>query len=152
MTQDHIVLCGPTRVWDPVRPIGPVLIQVPALSSSSQHWRRTATRTAVRRRRRLRREVRLAGTAFLLFVVPLAWGILTVGRSDAEQPAVSARLTGIEIVSPSFAAADESSRVTGPTEPSAAAPGVLRERQTPVVLPGYVLPDDGSEEPAHAGS
>jgi hypothetical protein len=27
-----------------------------------------------------------------------------------------------------------------------------REAQTPVVLPGYLLPDDGAEEPSHAGS
>jgi hypothetical protein len=35
-------------------------------------------------------------------------------------------------------------------EPAALAP--YAEAESPVVFPGYLLPDDGCEEPAHAGS
>jgi hypothetical protein len=35
-------------------------------------------------------------------------------------------------------------------EPAALAP--YAEAESPVVFPGYLLPDDGGEEPAHAGS
>lgn len=35
-------------------------------------------------------------------------------------------------------------------EPSTLAP--YAEAEPPVVLPGYLLPDDGGEEPLHAGS
>jgi hypothetical protein len=36
------------------------------------------------------------------------------------------------------------------SEPAAAAPEV--DPEVPVVLPGYVLPDDSLEEPTHGGS
>jgi hypothetical protein len=35
-------------------------------------------------------------------------------------------------------------------EPAALAP--YADAESPVVFPGYLLPDDGCEEPAHAGS
>jgi hypothetical protein len=35
-------------------------------------------------------------------------------------------------------------------EPAALAP--YADAESPVVFPGYLLPDDGREEPAHAGS
>lgn len=35
-------------------------------------------------------------------------------------------------------------------EPAVMAP--YAEAESPVVFPGYLLPDDGCEEPAHAGS
>jgi hypothetical protein len=35
-------------------------------------------------------------------------------------------------------------------EPAVLAP--YAEAESPVVFPGYLLPDDGCEEPAHAGS
>jgi hypothetical protein len=41
--------------------------------------------------------------------------------------------------------------ITITIEPSAGLTAPV-DAETPVVFPGYLLPDDGVEEPAHAGS
>jgi hypothetical protein len=124
-------------------PIAPVLIQVPALPCSARGRRSSRP---VRRRRRLRREVRIAGSALLLGL-PLAAAALMLGgaRSSALTPdegptrPATAGAEGPPVVS-----------IAMPIDPEP--PASVRESVPPVQLPDYVLPDDGSEEATHAGS
>ena len=123
----------------------PLLIQVPAVRVPRQARRPSAKATerirvhgadAIRpRRRRLRREVRLVGSA-LMMVAFLALGA-----------------TLLRALPSSLADGAERSNIAARRAPavflSIEAPG--RETEPPVVLPGYLLPDDGTEEPAHAG-
>ncbi|HEV3166760.1 MAG TPA: hypothetical protein VGZ22_22225 [Isosphaeraceae bacterium] len=156
MNRNQPALCGPDIDWssDTIRAIGPVLIQVPDLSATrrSSHRFGSSATTTTRRRRRLKREVRFAGAALLLMGMPLGWVFTTSGTAP-EPTGVSARLIGIEGVgSPTIASAEDDPRLTLPIEPVVSVPSQARGEDAPVVLPGYVLPDDGSEEPAHAGS
>jgi hypothetical protein len=147
MNRDMKALSGPVYVRNPVRPIGPVLIQVPALPGSTARTPiRPSGRTTTRRRRRLRRELRVAGSALLL-VAPLAWAALFLFGGDTEPVGVPARLVGIE----GFASAEELPRLVIPIVPMVTVPPPARDAKGPVVLPNYVLPDDGFEEPTHAG-
>ena len=128
-----------------------VLIQVPAVRSvpSARRPSRLATERARRYgstpppRRRLRKEIRaaayllgaatpLALAVVLLLGLPVARGLAPEAADEGFAPP-SIRLT-IEALS----------AVPGST---AAEPLAL----PPVNLPGYLLPDDGIEEPAHAG-
>jgi hypothetical protein len=154
MNRDSTALVAPARSVPPALPtLGPVLIRVPTLGRDQRRrGSHSGGRTLVGRRRRLRREVRVTATAFLV-VGPLGLAMAVFqGAGPPSQPAVAARLTGIEFVAGSFA----------PEEPHAQSLPVLapalrvsvpakRPVDAAVVLPGYVLPDDGSEEPAHAG-
>jgi hypothetical protein len=116
-------------------------------------------------RRRLRREVRLAGWA-LLSLVPLLgagtldWGslrsrvlalpvsiALATNRDRAEvAAAIAPELPAGEPVSPTNAPPV----VVLSIEPALGAP--VSDAEIPVVFPGYLLPDDSLEEPAHEGS
>ena len=137
---------------EPTGPIIPVLIRVPSLDPTTGARRRPPIR-----RRRLRREVRMAGS-LLIMATPLAWALMMMGGRDPEPLAgVPARLIGIEGLGTSV---DESARNPAIARPStslgpetAATVGPASPRATwgPVVLPGYLLPMDGNEEPAHAG-
>ena len=124
----------------------PVLIQVPALPGTDRA-RRVATsrlRSAPPRRRRLRREIRQGGTALLLAAPFLAavlgfWGgrtgsSLTSGDDSGEQSAPPPRVT-----------------LTRPIEESTVQTA-RPDSRPPIVFPGYVLPAESGEEPAHAGS
>jgi hypothetical protein len=131
MTTETCALLGPSPTRDTMTnrietTVVPVLIQVPALSASA---RRAALRpVGRRRRRRLRREVRVAGSA-LLFGVPLAWGLLAFwgGRPDAVAS-------------------------TAPCPPDYSAVSISLDVEAPprVVLED-VVPDIGCEETVHAG-
>jgi hypothetical protein len=86
--------------------------------------------------------VLLVGT--LASVSPLLRGALSVFASQSDRAAEGRGVLG-------------AARVVGsrPTisisiEPAALAP--YAEAESPVVFPGYLLPDDGGEGPAHAGS
>ena len=168
-TRNSVALHRPVETRDerdwqaPRHTLAPVLIRVPDLSAAAgaaRRRRRAEGRQSLRRKRRLRKEVRLVGSAFLLLCAPLAWSILTsVGphhhHHQAEPVGVSAQLMSIEMDGPAFASASPGEaprRVPRPVEPALATPARPRDDMAPVVLPGYVLPDDGSEEPAHAGS
>jgi hypothetical protein len=103
----------------------------------------------IKPRRRLRREVRVVGYG-VLFIGTLAW------ISPVLRGTLPVFLTQSDRVQASRGVLD-TSRVLGarPTisisiEPAALAP--YAEADSPVVFPGYLLPDDGGEEPAHAGS
>jgi hypothetical protein len=147
MTRNTRALPRPLHIGEPVRPHVPVLIQVPALPGpTARTMLRSSARTTMRRRRRLRREFRIAGSALLLGT-PLACTLLFLFAGDPEPVGVPARLVGIEGV----ASADEMPRLTTPIAPVVTVPPALRDSHAPVVLPDYVLPDDGSEESTHAG-
>jgi hypothetical protein len=125
-----------------------VLIRVPALQTpSALHSSRSAARPAVARRRRLRREVRLTATVLLL-VAPLGFAILAFQAAKPEPQGVAARLTGIEGLGH---ATDEGPGLALPAAPAMHVSLPACEDDGAVVLPNYVLPDSGTEEPSHAG-
>jgi hypothetical protein len=126
------------------------------------HWQR-ARPSAARPKRRLRREVRIAGCA-LLALAPL-FAACTLGWSGrparvlacsiAEATAPDRRSDGSNLPrDPSNRSAD--TRVGSPgvvvisIEPAALSPGT--DTEIPVVFPGYILPDDSLEDSTHEGS
>lgn len=121
-------------------PAAPVLIQVPALA-------RTAG--AIRPRRRLRREVRVAGY-WLLALVPAsvacaAWG-------GVARPPVLLNVPSPDRVSAPAAADPAPERgITLSLDPTPALAGVEAE-PCRVFLTGQILPLDAAEEPTHGGS
>ncbi len=133
------------------------LIQVPRAELASRRlclappypWppRPKATR---RTRRRLRREVRLAAVAmFALLPVPLALAVTHWPVAPSKRPA-SSRMLAIPAPGDSGTLGSFHAPVWLSVEP--AGPTVDGERETPVVFPGYLLPDDNHEESSHAGS
>jgi hypothetical protein len=125
---------------DVERPIVPILIQVPALTVSSRRISRPGTR-----RRRLRKEVRVAGLT-MMSMLPLTLLLLTLGGAGpTERPGivvvnrVPAAPVGAEVIADVVLTFD--TERTGPASTAI----------VPVVFPGYLLPVDGLEEPAHAG-
>ena len=151
-----------------------LLIEVPAIKplpsargSRTRHQRMPITgRTPRRSRRRLRREVRLAGSA-LLALVPilsactLGWSnrpdrIVACAISDPLQSEVATDHDGLSDHSdPALPhrlgrAIASSGVVVLSTEPPAAASGTSVD--PPVIFPGYILPDDTREDLLHEGS
>lgn len=126
------------------RPAVPVLIQVPALGSGP-HIRPLRRTAAPARRRRLRREVRMAGVG-LLAGLPLTCLTLALGLGGP---------LGAAQASKSGKAADPAGVVsvveTAPIAPPDALDAASWE-PAPVILPGYLLPVEDLEDPAHAGS
>lgn len=125
------VQCRPSTAHAGPGPV-PTLIRVPALPAA----RRVGVTT--RRRRRLRREVKVAGTA-LLFGLPMAWTLLAFGpRAEAGRAEVARA-----VVEPASMGVDSPSIVTISLEADEARP--------PVVLHA-IAPAEGPEEvAAHAG-
>ncbi|WP_154673637.1 hypothetical protein [Singulisphaera acidiphila] len=109
-------------------------------------------RRPVARRRRLRREVRMAGYTLLmasplLLASLLLWGGRpTVSMASARPPVVEAR----DCDAKDLAASSRPPAISISIEPYALTP--YEEVESPVVLPGYLLPDDGCEDTHHAGS
>jgi hypothetical protein len=151
----------------------PVLIAVPKsklrANMSSRYvarpHMRISGRTTRRGRRRLRREVRVAGCA-LLALVPIAsactlgWSnrpdrILACSISDPRQVtadndgfADAPRLdVSYQTLQPMFAT---SRAVVHSVGQEVAIPGASLEAS--VIVPGYVLPDDSREDSVHEGS
>jgi len=149
-----------------------VLILVPLVRPSSTRRSKVAESAAMsprpwvvrRPRRRLRRQVRVAGYALLgLLPMLLAWSHWTDARSiqhtgflllslPSHRPGGEAPDDGTDPK-----ASNSASAVTlSPTpvllsiEPVGTA--VDSDTETPVVFPGYLLPDDHHEEPVHEGS
>jgi hypothetical protein len=150
----------------------PVLILVPHVrpkpirrSSRAGSTARSPRLRGVRRpRRRLRRSVRVAGYA-LLALLPFLLGLshLTDARSlrhpGARLLSLPAHRSGSEALDRGTdpgAWISTSAATTSPApillsiEPVGTA--VDSEIETPVVFPGYLLPDDYHEEPVHEGS
>lgn len=130
----------------------PVLIEVPILpelnAAESRAWgvRRPAARPHHRRRRRLRREIRGAAYAMLV-VVPMTvapFGLL------GGRPAPSPRPGALVVEAADLGATRQPPSISISIEPTIGVAGP--EAEPPVVFPGYLLPVDDTEEPAHAGS
>jgi hypothetical protein len=102
-------------------------------------------------RRRLRREVRLAGY-LMICLLTLIW-VPRVLLFRSEGSAVEARSgrtgAGRGRAGTAFRTVPAPA-ISISIEPAGLAPYAGAE--SPVVFPGYLLPDDGCEEPAHAGS
>jgi hypothetical protein len=152
-----------------------VLIEVPEVKASGpsrgrrrvmdrQHDWRPSSRSP---RRRLRREVRVASGALLLFVplicvCALGWQSLSsqllattivdaTARPRIERVAYQDRThRAWPVNSPAAEPTEVPSAVVLSIEPAVVAPESGSE--IPVILPGYVLPDDSLEESSHAGS
>ncbi len=131
----------------------PILIEVPRVGT--MHGRvGSRGRTQGPRRRRLRKEVRVAGMT-LLSVVPLCLLILTLGG-----PRPNPRFPRLERVSfathPDSRASHRTEAILG-LESTATESTPLDDHATQlrpiatVQFPGYLLPADGSEDLDHAG-
>ncbi len=135
-TQDQPTLLIPARCRE--LPAVPVLIRVPMVAGGPRAPHRRT------RRRRLRREVRVAAFA-LLSAFPFTMGFLFVGGDRPGTLAVAA--TSLE--------------VSGGDEPTTSLPITLEpvvsisaqgpDLDVPVVLPGYLLPADLTEEVSDGG-
>src|SRR5262245_2935355 len=149
----------------------PLLIQVPDLGSKPRRAFRTLPRCdrAVllggrrRRKRRLRKEVRITlWTVAAAFFLTIAWNQRYAMGLDRCLAATSAVM-----VSRPYVASDMNSARpiswNHPLRSGSSAPSVLLsidpvgapfedDVETRVILPGYLLPDDNHEEPAHEGS
>jgi len=118
----------------------PILIQVPALTPSTAGAGRNRTR-----RRRLRKEVRVAGLT-MMSVLPVGFLLLTLGGARlADRPAKA-----VAAFATSHVGRDASPRVSLAFEPTS--PERVSKASAPVVFPGYLLPVDDPEELAHAGN
>lgn len=138
MNREPSALCGPASARNPIPTMASVLIQVPALGGRA---RRPAGPR--RRRRRLRREFRVAGSA-LAFALPMAWAFLTCWGGQPDAPSLPMGPTRVQ-------AAEVRPVATLTVEPALAT--YPQDSEAPIVRPaGYLLPDDGSEGVAHAGS
>ncbi|MEO6807750.1 MAG: hypothetical protein ABI353_01375 [Isosphaeraceae bacterium] len=129
MNLETKALPGPESDRDAASTFLPVLIQVPALSRRGRPLTHRTTG-----RRRLRREVRVAGTA-LLCGVPMAWMLLVLGAGRSEVVAAPER--------PAFTVSDDPPMVTISLEP-------VRELRPTVVLES-IIPDIDTEEAFNAG-
>lgn len=119
----------------------PVAARRVAAAPSARFRSRTGRRPYVATRRRLRREWRLAG-GVLSLALPLALAALLLRTAPAA---------GRPTDGPGLATA---AARTNPPAVTLAVEGVTAAGSAfaaPVVLPGYLLPDDGAEEPVHAG-
>jgi hypothetical protein len=152
MAQVHDLSTRPTRPCSLTRSTPP-LIQVPRYQTVRRARRPSARATAWMReqyrvggqvtpRRRLRREIRLAGAALLL-IAPLTFALILLahprGLAMASRPE-STSTPDRSIRPPAISLMIEAPHL-----------GFRTDVEPPVVLPGYVLPDDGAEEPVHAG-
>jgi hypothetical protein len=163
-----------TRVSRTLEPSLAVLIEVPAVRvQRTRHFRPTTTPGCVgrvqpikRNRRRLRREVRLAGCV-LLALTPLV-SACTIGWSSRPARILACAISDSADSSTgrdNFANPHDPERerdlqetlTTGALdgvvlsiEPATAAP--VTGREIPVIFPGYVLPADSLEDRAHEGN
>jgi hypothetical protein len=122
-------------------------------------------RAAGRPRRRLRRGVRRAGWSLLVLAAmagtfTMGWttrGVgsrrlpllrtAALGRDAAELAPLFAESRRLSDVPPAVAEAEAEALATGP-----ALDAPVADAEVPVVFPGYLLPDNNREEPAHEGS
>jgi hypothetical protein len=146
-----------------------VLIEVPELKcvrtrrgKTQPRWRANSSRPIPgRARRRLRREVRVAGCA-LMVLMPIV-SACTMGWSNRTSRIVACSIvdTTAENRMPAVAAdrdralepgndgLGESAAVALSTEPAPLVRG--NDTEVPVVFTGYLLPDDSLEDSAHEG-
>ena len=164
MTQveEYPTMTGTRRGQSTDFPIA-VLISVPRVETprvrrgkpveSLETWRRMSPR-GHRPRRRLRRGVRLAAWSLLAVMPTLGGGALgwaSLVNRGFDRP-VWAALSSFndEGGEPVSAAIDVHSVFLESNVPVMGAP--VADVDLPVMIPGYLLPDDSLEEPAHVGS
>ncbi len=139
-TQDPRPTIAPARrrASSPV----PVLIQIPAIARGTRPSS-TMGRVVPRRRRRLRREFRLAGYALLL-LLPVGMALSLLGGD--RRPAL--------VVSGPGHASDLDAAPLPETIAITLDPVVIppcEAAEPPVILPGYLLPADSTEESKDGG-
>lgn len=127
------------------RPAGPlpVLISVPDLAPPRQVTRVTSRPRA---RRRLRREVRVAGY-LLLALLPASMAFFVLGGE--RLPTLAVGLTA-QAREPADEAAPRRAAMIS-IEPLEPVISVRRSMDAPVILPGYLLPADAVEESSDGG-
>jgi hypothetical protein len=116
-----------------------------------------------RPKRRLRREVRVAGCALLALAPLVSAGTLgwssrptrvlacSIADATAGDPVLGEfALPRAQAGGPGVPPLGPSGAVVLSIDPAVIAPGTGSE--VPVIFPGYVLPDDSLEGPAHEGS
>jgi len=155
----------------------PILIEVPRIQTVGRKSRVRRAEPAYRAdwhhgmrgrrpRRRLRRHVRLSACALLgltpiAFAACFAWS--SRSASATPPPASASRNDAPERVclfDPGYEDGFSEGRRTASFEVGAvtllsieaASPATGPEAEAPVVLPGYLLPDNSREEPVHEGS
>ena len=128
------------------RPIIPILIQVPRVATYTRPSARWSARRSARPRRRLRREVRWALYALLAALMPALSALAYwEGRQAALHEVGAPR---VEVTDTAAEPEPLPPRISLSIEP--ALPPPPADPAPPVVFPGYLLPDDSLEEPAHA--
>jgi hypothetical protein len=137
-------LCPRLRTTsDVVRPAVPILIQVPTLRASARRLAPVRTR-----RRRLRKEVRVAGLT-MMSVLPVGFLLLALGGAQPVDRPLSASLAKVSSESRRDAAIPPVLAVAAPGTETVAPVAV--PTCVPVVFRGYLLPADGPEEPEYEG-
>jgi hypothetical protein len=120
-----------------------------------------ARRAGIRPRRRLRRGVRLAGWWILALASmggTFAMGWMSRGSGPLDLRVLTATALGHPARGPSHAPEvfeRPMDGAQGEADTIAIGPAVgapVADAEVPVVFPGYLLPDDSLEEPAHEGS
>ncbi len=162
----------PPRTESRVSQTAPTLILVPHVRpGTTRHSNIARSRTALprartsgRSRRRLRRPFRLAAYAVVgLLPLVLGWSrwddapsirhlatpLLSLPSPKPEQTAFSPETDAEALVSGAVTTTSPASILLS-IEPAGTA--IDLDTDTPVVFPGYLLPDDHHEEPAHEGS
>jgi len=149
MKPDHGAATGLSPARGHARPVMPVLIRVPALHAIPSLTRRPAGPAPARGRRRLRREVRLVGSA-LLIGMTTTLGLLPMWAGRGPGRALAASAAPAPASSPAAAASPVEREPVASLSP-AIEPTTPREFAHPVVLFGVIVPDDGAEEASHHG-
>jgi hypothetical protein len=135
------------------------------LTTNREEWRQVPLRRP-RTRRRLRRGVRITAWSCLALLPILgggAFGWAGLASRSMDRPAwrwiasASARdqdrdgrTASIRSDEPATAAIDVRAVFPESHEPAIGAP--VADVEVPVIIPGYLLPDDSLEEPVHEGS
>jgi hypothetical protein len=147
-----------------------VLIEVPELKgirrwngTTQPHWRAKSPGLLPRRnRRRLRREVRVAGCALMVFLpivsaCTMGWSsrpsrfiACSIADMTAEKNSLVVTADRVPASAPGTDGSGAAGAVVLSTEPAGLVPG--NDTVVPVVFPGYLLPDDSPEDSAHEGS
>jgi hypothetical protein len=133
---------------DVARPIMPILIQVPALRAPLPRPARVRTR-----RRRLRKEVRVAGLT-MMSVLPVGLLLLALGGAQpVERPLPEQVSTAPQKASNVIRrdAANPPLLAIATPNVEASAPSPSASTCVPVVFRGYLLPAEGPEEPEYEG-
>jgi hypothetical protein len=133
---------------DVARPVMPILIQVPALRAPLQRTRPVRTR-----RRRLRKEVRVAGLT-MMSVLPVGLLLLALGGAQPVEPPTPQKAASAQQKASNVIRRD----AANPPLLAIAAPAVEAPAPCPsatacvsVVFRGYLLPAEGPEEPEYEG-